>query len=491
MKRGFTSGLQQLASAALFCGLAPAETPKVDALFPTGGQRGSSFEVAASGKLEPWPPEIWCNEGGVEFTPDEKQKGKFQVTIADSARPGARLIRFFNSDGASAPRLFLVGQEPEISEREPNNEIGQAQQLDVGALPLTINGKLDPGGDVDGFAIDLKAGQTVTATVRSYSLDAPLDPLLHVRDSRGTQLGFNHDATTVGLDPRLSFRAPDAGRFIFHLFAFAYPPRADIRLAGGSTSIYRITFSEGQPPPPFVDDPDAAREIEIPFTGQGRISRSGESDRFAFAATKSEKLHFSVRAAELGSLLDPLLRILDADGKQSASADDIDAKTLHDIAFDWTVPEDGRFVACISDRGGKGGERFGYRFEARHQLADFEAVTGTHSLAVKPGEKTELKLKVTPKYDFKDSLQLRADGLPAGVTAKRVDVPAKGGEVTLTIDAPQDAPPSNGPITIWAGSGAGKSGKTVTVSLKGTHADAGDLVVNELDTVWLTVLPTK
>ena len=55
--------------------------------------------------------------------------------LAD-ARPGPRLVRMFNGSGASAPRFFLVGSEPQLPEREPNDERKNAQVVE--GLPATI-----------------------------------------------------------------------------------------------------------------------------------------------------------------------------------------------------------------------------------------------------------------------------------------------------------------------------------------------------------------
>jgi len=60
-------------------------------------------------------------------------KGKFDVEIAKDAAPGPHLVRFFNKDGSSQPRFFIVSTEPELLEKEPNDDFKSPQVIP--ALP--------------------------------------------------------------------------------------------------------------------------------------------------------------------------------------------------------------------------------------------------------------------------------------------------------------------------------------------------------------------
>ncbi|NIP92205.1 MAG: pre-peptidase, partial [Akkermansiaceae bacterium] len=116
---------------------APAEVPAIDGIFPAGGQRGSEFEVTVMGKFEPWPLQAVCDDGRISFSPQEKEKGKYRVVIPAAVEPGARLVRFFNKEGATAPRQFVVGTLPERTE-----DGSEPVAIPAGDLPLTINGRL-------------------------------------------------------------------------------------------------------------------------------------------------------------------------------------------------------------------------------------------------------------------------------------------------------------------------------------------------------------
>src|SRR5262245_17483476 len=99
---------------------APAAAPTLTYLYPAGAGRGQTVVVQAAGTFEPWPVQAAVDGTGVRLTPT-KEPGKFSVVVAGDAAPGLRWLRLHNADGASAPRPFLIGTLPEVSEQEPND----------------------------------------------------------------------------------------------------------------------------------------------------------------------------------------------------------------------------------------------------------------------------------------------------------------------------------------------------------------------------------
>jgi hypothetical protein len=113
-------------AGVVFAGLLLAHTigavePELRHLRPVAGAQGTTVAVAAVGKVDPWPPHVWVDTPGVQFTPTPVT-GVFSVEIAPDAEPGPHLVRFFNEEGASVPRFFIVSTEPESRETEPNDE---------------------------------------------------------------------------------------------------------------------------------------------------------------------------------------------------------------------------------------------------------------------------------------------------------------------------------------------------------------------------------
>jgi hypothetical protein len=245
-----------------------AAPPKLNNLFPPGCQRGQSVTVTAAGDFSTWPAQLWSDRPGLSATP-EKDKGKFKIEIADDAIPGVYWLRASNSDGASLIRAFIVGTLPEITEMEPNDAPDKAQPIEP---RVVINGKLGKAGDVDGYRVDLKQGQTLVASLQGNSiLGSPMDAVMQicelVQRSPETAEAFivaqNHDA--IGLDPQVAFTAPKDGLYLVRLFAFPATPDSSIRFAGGDDYIYRLTLTTG----PFIDHalplavPKEESEIEL------------------------------------------------------------------------------------------------------------------------------------------------------------------------------------------------------------------------------------
>jgi hypothetical protein len=50
-----------------------ATPPKLDALFPAGGQRAQTVEVEALGTFANWPPEIWTDHEGLKIEAAKKR----------------------------------------------------------------------------------------------------------------------------------------------------------------------------------------------------------------------------------------------------------------------------------------------------------------------------------------------------------------------------------------------------------------------------------
>ena len=466
-----------------------AEAPKIDSLFPAGGKRGTEFEVTATGKVEPWPLMAICDQPRVSFSPDEKVKGKYRVKIDGDAPVGPCLVWFSNRDGATAPRQFVVGEHAERTQNGSELMVVPAAQL-----PLTVNGKLESGGDVDRFAIELEAGQTLVASVTAYAIDSPMDSLLHLCGPGGERLAFNHDATRLGLDPRLVFEAPAAGKYELQLSAFAHPPQANIRFAGGATSIYRLALGHEVPaidlPEPFEPQGEGAAVVGVPASISGRIEVPGDVDRFQFAASKGEVFQIRVIAAEIGSWMDALLVLEDVAGKELKREDDIDRKTQPDVALDWKAPADGEFVAKVMDLNGAAGAEIAYRFQIEKQTPGFSGSASRGVYALAAGGQLEIAVQATRSNGYGGELEIGLDGLPPGVSAAPAAVPEKGGEVKVSLSAGPDVRPATVPISIWiAPKGAAPEGRRrCAVELKGSFADAGDLLINSTDRAWLTVL---
>jgi hypothetical protein len=171
--------------------------PRLVALTPTGGKAGTTFEVTFNGADMEQPESLWFNHPGIKGTPiippvpppDPKAKPdpnkkvepppvtKFSVTIDKAVPPGFYESRYVSKHGISNPRVFVVGELNEVAEKEPNNDLEQAQRVEVGT---TVSGLINPATDVDYTMFAGKKGQRVLITCLAASIDSKLNPELTV-----------------------------------------------------------------------------------------------------------------------------------------------------------------------------------------------------------------------------------------------------------------------------------------------------------------------
>ena len=522
---------------------AHAAAPKLEWLYPAGGKQGSTIKVEAGGSSDSWPPKIWTRSPGVVFKPN-KEKGKFDVTIGKDVAPGPYLVRLYNETGASDLRAFVVGQQREFAEKEPND--GADKRQPIKTLPVTVNGRLEKVGDVDSFELKLEAGRTLVAMVDAFSLGSPVDPHLQLLDERGIRVAFGNDS--YNLDPVLVYAVENAGTYTLQIAGFAHPPKADVKFTGDNATIYRVTITDGpairhafpapsgkadalyvsgwnlapigeQPKGSFVlsdrnfvsaarviprlraspsglpeqleQEPNnttaEAQAFAVPGVINGCLQAPGDEDRFTFTAKKGSRHEFRVAAATLGSPIVAVLRLDDDDGKQLLREEM--SVTLQDPMVAWTAPADGKYVARISDLFRNGSADSLYRLEVRPPTPEFTGKTDNQRYRLDPGKTIDIKVAVARLNGYDDCLTVKALNLPDGVTASPVAVPAgKSGEVKVTLRATKDAEPASQQIRVVVVSeGETTFSKPAVFDFRAKNAKTGDPLVTETESIWLTV----
>ena len=522
---------------ALASSAALAAPPTLDHLFPAGVARGGSAEVTAAGKFDRWPVRGWSSSPGILIEAGA-EKGKLTIRAAPDAPPGVHWVRVFDEEGASSPRPFLVGLVPEVSEVEPNDAPGSAQK--VGAGPVTINGRLAKNGDVDGFSIRLRKGQTLVAAMEANRrLGSPMDGVLQVASPAGFVLAQVDDEN--GRDPRIVFEAPADGEFLVRAFAFPFVQESSIRFAGGATFIYRLTLSAG----PFVDHPfpmavsrgesgevelsgwnipEAARRatveapgvdeeivrlalsalaneaevrvvdlpaiveaepnalaapqpIRLPVAISGRIDPSRDVDAFGFEAAKGDRIDIRVESRSLGLPLDAVLRIEDARGNILAEVDDVKGTVDPETRF--VVPADGPYRVSVRDLNGRGGPRHAYLLSVSVPRPDFSLSLKADQFPLAPGKPTEIAVAIDRRDGYGDPIEIGLEGHFDGVIAPTVTSFASGPtakNVTLRLSPCECA--RTGPARVVGLGGDGRARPA-----RATVAGPG----GSIDSLWLSV----
>jgi hypothetical protein len=149
----------------------------------------------------------------------------------------------------------------------------------------------------------------------------------------------------------------------------------------------------------------------------GRIDPPGDQDVFQISLRKGDKRLLRVESRALGRPLDPVLRVLNSVGKALAESDDA-GENSRDVELSFTAPADGEYRVMIRDLYGQGGFRFAYLFSVREPQPDFALTLAADRFELSPGKPTKITVEIGRKNSFAEPIEIVAEGLPAGVTAK-------------------------------------------------------------------------
>ena len=492
-------GLVTLVLGLSACPKAGAAPPAMDWFFPAGASRGTTVEVAAGGKFDQWPARFVCNRPGVTVTP-QKAKGKLSITVAGDALPGPCLIRALDDSGPGNAKPFVVGHLPEVTAREPDNEPSSALPV---AIPAVVQGKLEKSGDVDCFTVDLKAGQTLVASLMAnHLLGSPMDAVLQVVNPAGIVLSQNNDAGS--LDPEIVFRAETSGQHIVRLFAFPSAPDSSIRFAGGEAYIYRLTLTAGsfvrhawplavgkdQQSAPVVGwnigkDSGTGKFIAKSPSGQGLIwsdhwancapvictdekpgiwqteqtaaqplplcvsieARGKDSAKVRVNLIKGKQYRLQGRSSGLGLTMFPSVRLFDPTGKLINT---FEPKGLHeDLDTTVQVGVDGQYLMEVREAHGIKGDRRVCLLTFGEIKPDFSALLGAETLVAEAGKPAVLNVTVQRTGGLAGPAQFRLEGLPEGLSWKADPDKDPAKPVKLTLNGANQTRVFSGPVKVF------------------------------------------
>lgn len=481
------------------------DPPSVDYLFPSGGQRGTSFEMVAGGKFPKWPVEVWCPDPQIQVEPQSEQR-KFKVTVGEDAIPGSHWIRFLSPGGVSELKPLLVSTLSEMAEKEPNQSPDESQSIQ---LPCVINGQLAKSGDLDSYRVELSRGDTIVIDLLARRLlGSPMDAVVQVCSDMGFVLQQIDDA--VGPDPRVIFRAPETGEYLIRIFAFPEVANSTIGFSGAANYVYRMTVTDGPfaefvmplsvdsrasmqtfqafsngslhdrevqfdmaagdhwatlsgsdwngewieapvvPAEPIVVESDSGQvTCDIPSAISSVLDDKVPERRFRIEATKGTLYRFAVTARELGSPLDAVLELYDVNGKLIKMVDDVSRRP--DPLLEWKATATDIFELKVSDLHRRHGDHFRFLLTIAESEPDFDLTCDIQSIRGEVGSTVDIEVSL-----------LRSGGLASPLTfgalmgeqhlkvepAKIEKFTKNPEKVTLKLTLPEE--PVSGPFSIYA-----------------------------------------
>ncbi len=473
--------------------------PRLLTTMPMGGTLGTQVEIAITGENIEGAGELLFTHPSLSATrkldaSGQPEANKYIVNIAADAPIGIHEARILTRLGVSSSRVFSVGALLEVSPSAPNTSLARAMELKVNSICNAVMSDKS----IDHFSFEAVKGQRYVVNCASRGIDSKLDAVLIIADADGRDLVVErrggtldvvathdgkhflkiHDLTFKGGPAyfyRLSVQEIPLGDPVptfasaRSVSSFSWPPEG---LAASSLS------SESEP----NNLHSQAQKISLPCDISGSFFPAADVDTFQFHGAKGDVWWVEVASERLGRPTDPSVIVqrvslertqekltdvaefsdIASPVKLSSNGYAYDGPPYNggslDIIGKLEIKEDGLYRLQLSDL--FGGTRMDasnvYRLIVRKAAPDFAlAAWGLHMelrngdrnalskpLALRGGITVALEVVAVRRDGFDGDIELVMEGLPEGVTAQGLKIPAGKSRGIMLITADENAPQS-------------------------------------------------
>ncbi len=473
--------------------------PRLLILQPMGAQQGTTVEVTVTGDNLENVSGLLFSAPGLSAVPVTEADGspsesRFLVTVAPDAPVGVHDARVLCRLGVSSSRAFTVGTLPEVTRQTANNDPASALPLEPGTV---CNASMTKRA-VDFYSFAAKSGQRVAVECAAAGIDSKLVPVIMVADSQGRDLLVNRTGGVI------DFTAAADGTYLVkvHSLTFQGGPEHFYRLvlqdlAAGAplprhprTTLLSSTSwpPVGLPEHPALQEaepnnhPEQARRISLPCDLAGSFYPAADVDVFEFTARKDETWWVELASERLGHPVDPfvLAQRVTREGDREVLTDIAELNDIPspvkvstngysydgppydtgspDVLGKLEIPEDGTYRLSVRDLfgGTRADPSHGYRLIVRQAQPDFAlAAWAVHftlrngdrnalskPVALRAGATMALEVVAIRRDGFAADIELHLEGLPPGVTASGLRIPAGKSVGTMIISADAAATPA-------------------------------------------------
>lgn len=470
--------------------------PRLLTLTPMGGQQGTEVDIVVGGENLEELGELVFNHPGLKATPFVDPNGalvpnKYHVVIAPDCPPGLYEARVLSRLGISAARVFSVGNLREITQGTANTTLATA-------LPLSMNSVCNArttAKSIDHYTFSAEQGHRYVIHCSARGIDSKLDPVVILGDERGQDLKADRQGDT------LDFVADRTGTFVIKVHELTYKGgneyfyRLHLQEVGSNDPkpvfpSTRAVNACSWPPTGLTSQP-AAEEVEpnalpqgvqkvtLPCDLAGTFYPAADVDTFEFEGKQGEVWWIEVASERLGRPTDPnvLVQQVKKEGDQEVLVDVVELNDIpspvktssNGYAYDGPpynagsldvlgkveIKENGTYRINLSDAfgGTRTDARNRYRLVVRQAAPDFAvAAWGLHMelrngdrnavskpLSLRAGATVALEVVTIRRDGFAGEIQLAMDGLPPGVTATGLKIPAGANRGLMLITASSDA----------------------------------------------------
>ena len=481
--------------------------PTIKTVLPIGLQTGATTRVTISGSLlKDAGVLVGRGLGTVTIVESAGNKLVADISLQTDVTPGFYPIRVHASAGISQPVVVAVDRVDESLARE-------ATQEKPAELPLAFSGLIS-GTQQPQIWFQGSKGDRIVADVESRRLGSSLEPVVEIKNERGTPLAIEWRKHELHGDTRAETILPADGKYFVELHDLAYraPANSPFRIrvgdlkvvdrfiptvsgkqpvlaaagtglsagrkfkAKGSRGSFKLTSGDSVdgPFPPLdvanveVMESEKTPELDATFVKDrqqhvvavnGTISAANEIDTFTLKVTEQTKLFFTLKSRSVGSPLDGVLRVFD--GKKRLAAKDTGG-TGQDVSVAVTVPKGSKQLrVTVSDFTKSGGPTHGYRLLIhRANRVHFEVKSLTGLVEVPENGSAVLRLSVVRKgggFSYTGPIRLSVDG-DRGLRITPEELPAESSnrDVFVVLTRTRVSSASVTPISILAESTEGE-----------------------------------
>ena len=435
------------------------------------------------------------------LSPEGKpEKDRYVVSVSPEVPPGLHDARMMTALGVSSPRVFTIGTAPETLRTEPNPSVAQAYPLATGMI---VNAQVSPQAAdhyrlelQKGQAVVIDcAARGIESKLRPVLILADATGADLVAERRGGLLHFTAPTSATYLVKVHDLSFQGGSEFFYRLLAHDLPSGAALPARQAAVEPV-LTFSwppTGLPPvaalhetegplPDSVEQVVLAPDAPVALDVAGRFFPAADIDTYEFAAQAGQTWWVEVASERIGAPTNPAVVVQRsvAGATPEAPATWVDVAEFSDIAaairpstnhyaYDGPpyetgsadclgkleIKETGTYRLQIRDLfgGTRDDPNAIYRLVIRRAAPEFALVCWplhmelrngdraalSKPLALRGGGTVILEVAAIRRDGFDGPIELAVSGLPDGVTATGLRIPAGAtrGQILLTAaDSP-------------------------------------------------------
>jgi hypothetical protein len=460
-----------------------------------GGTQGSQVDITISGDHLDGAEELVFSSPHLRAQKKLDATGQpvanqYTVAISQECEPGLYEVHVMTRLGLSSGRVFAVGRLPEVLQTPGNTSLAAAQELQLNSV---CNAVISARA-ADHYRFEARQGQRIVVDCASRGIDSKLEATLVIADETGRDLLVERRTGVI------EFQVPQTGKYLVKVHELTYqggpafyyrltlrelPP--DVPVSRHPATALVSSFSW---PPAGLAPRAATIEVEpnddrpqlitLPADISGSFAPAADTDVFEFEARKGEEWWIEVASERLGLPTDPSVIVQHVAGtaenesltdvaefqdipspvKVSSNGYAYDGPPYNagsaDVLGKLVIQQDGRHRISITDLfgGTRNDPSNVYRLIIRPAQPDFAVVAWPLHMELRNGDRASLSkplslrgggtqvLEVVAirRDGFDGEIELFLEGLPDGVTAQGIRIPAGKSRGLMVVSAAEGAP---------------------------------------------------